>query len=31
VIEAKGTQSGVIISNVTEKKWTYWGELKGVD
>lgn len=31
VIEAKGTQAGVIISSVTEKKWTFWGELKGVD
>ncbi|MBO7421942.1 MAG: peptidoglycan-binding protein [Oscillospiraceae bacterium] len=31
VIEAKGTQSGVIKSSVTEKKWTWWGELKEVD
>ena len=31
VIEAKGTQAGVIKSNVADKKWTYWGELKGVD
>ena len=31
VIEAKGTQYGVVESNVTDKKWTYWGELKGVD
>lgn len=31
VIEAKGTQAGVIESKATDKKWTYWGELKGVD
>ena len=31
VIEAKGTQAGVITSKVTEKKWTHWGELKDVD
>ena len=31
VIEAKGTQYGVVKSKVTDKKWTYWGELKGVD
>ena len=31
VIEAKGTQAGVIKSKVTDKKWTFWGELKGVD
>lgn len=31
VIEAKGTQSGVIMSSVSEKKWTYWGELKDVE
>ena len=31
VIEAKGTQNGVICSAVTEKKWVNWGELKGVD
>lgn len=31
VIEAKGTQNGVIKSKVTEKKWTYWGELKAVE
>lgn len=29
VIEAKGTQSGVVISKVTD--WPEWGELKGVD
>ena len=31
VIEASGTQAGVITSDVTNKKWTYWGELKAVD
>ena len=31
VIEAKGTQAGVVYSNVTDKKWSNWGELKGVD
>lgn len=31
VIEAKGTQSGVVQSNVTDKRWTNWGELKNVD
>jgi len=31
VIEAKGTIAGVIISKVTDKKWTHWGELKDVD
>ena len=31
VIEAQGTQAGVVVSDVTLKKWTYWGELKGVD
>ena len=31
VIEAKGTLAGVITSNVTDKKWTHWGELKDVD
>lgn len=31
VIEAKGTQAGVVLSKVTESKWTHWGELKGVD
>ena len=30
VIEAAGTQQGVIVSNVTDKKWEYWGELKAV-
>lgn len=31
VIEAKGTQSGVVESKVTDKRWTHWGELKGID
>ena len=31
VIEAKGTQAGVVESNVTDKKWTWWGVLKNVE
>lgn len=31
VIEASGTQVGVIITQITNKKWAEWGELKGVD
>ena len=31
VIEAQGTNAGVIESKVTNSKWTYWGELKGID
>ena len=31
VIEAKGTQYGVVKSKVTESRWTYWGELTAVD
>lgn len=31
VIEASGTQAGVIITNITNKKWCEWGELKGVE
>ena len=31
VIEAKGTQYGVVRSSVAEKKWTWWGELTGVE
>lgn len=31
VIEAKGTQAGVIKTPVTDSKWTYWGELKNLD
>lgn len=30
VIEAQGAQAGVVTSVVTAKKWTHWGELKGV-
>ena len=30
VIEASGTQAGVIVSSITLKKWTCWGELKDV-
>lgn len=31
VIEASGTQTGVIISEITNTKWAEWGELKGVE
>lgn len=31
VIEAKGTQAGVVKSKVTESRWTWWGELKAVE
>ena len=31
VIEAASTQKGVIKSKVSDKKWEYWGELKGTD
>ena len=31
VIEASGTQAGVIITEITNKKWCEWGELKGVE
>ena len=31
VIEAAGAKQGVITSKVSNKKWTNWGELKGVD
>ena len=31
VIEAEGAQHGVVKSKVTKSKWTYWGELKGVN
>lgn len=31
VIEAEGTQHGVVKSRVTLAKWVEWGELKGVD
>ena len=30
VIEAQGTEAGVIYSSITNKKWKAWGELKGV-
>lgn len=30
VIEASGTTTGVITSDITNKKWSEWGELKGV-
>ena len=30
VIEAKGTQAGVVTSKITDKRWNWWGELKGV-
>ena len=31
VIEASGTQVGVITTEITNKKWCEWGELKGVE
>ncbi len=31
VIEASGTQAGVITTKISGGKWTYWGEMKGVD
>ena len=31
VIEASGTQAGVITTKISGGKWTYWGELKGVE
>ena len=31
VIEAKGTVAGVITSKLTDKKWTFYGELKDVE
>lgn len=31
VIEAKGTQAGVVKTPITDTRWTYWGELKGCD
>lgn len=31
VIEAAGTREGVIKSSITDKKWTWWGELEAVD
>ena len=31
VIEASGTNAGVITTTISGGKWTFWGELKGVD
>lgn len=31
VIEAQGTKAGVVKSKSSLAKWTYWGELKGVN
>lgn len=31
VIEAQGTMNGVVLSKSSMAKWTFWGELKGVD
>lgn len=31
VIEAYGTQKGVILSSATDSKWNRWGEMKKVD
>lgn len=31
VIEAHGTKKGVIQSSLSDKRWTYWGTLKGVE
>lgn len=31
VIEASGAKVGVIESKITDSKWKYWGELKGVN
>ena len=31
VIEAAGTKQGVIKSRITDRKWTFYGELKNVD
>jgi len=30
VIEASGTKVGVVTTDITNKKWAEWGELKGV-
>ena len=30
VIEARGAQYGVVKGSIKDKKWTHWGELKGV-
>lgn len=31
VTEAQGTSKGVVHTSLSNKKWTYWGLLKGVD
>ena len=31
VIEAKGTQAGVVKTPITDKRWTWWGVLKEVE
>ena len=31
IIEAKGAQYGVVRSPISQNRWTYWGELKGVE
>ncbi len=31
VIEAHGTQAGVVTANITESRWTWWGRLKNVE
>ena len=31
VIEASGSNAGVITTKISDGKWTYWGELKGVN
>lgn len=31
VIEASGTNAGVITTTISGGKWSFWGELKGVD
>ena len=31
VIEAKGTQAGVVKTPITDSRWTFWGEMKYVD
>ena len=31
VTEAKGTTTGVVHTPISNKKWTYWGLIKGVD
>lgn len=31
IIEAHGTQAGVVTANITETRWTWWGQLKNVE